>query len=116
MLARTVGKALDGSPVTLRDNLIGAAWTSPAAQKALDGPGIAPELRHLWDVFLELHNTRGAGAMSLNPITFAEIDAWQRVTGRYLSASEVHLLRVADMAALTQIQVNSKSGAEATDG
>jgi hypothetical protein len=49
----------------------------------------------VWQIFLELNATRSSG-MAVNPISYTEIDSWQRVTGVPLDAWEVMALRALD--------------------
>lgn len=53
-------------------------------------------LAHVWEWFTELSNARGAGAFSLNPISFQDIESWARLTGNQLTSFEVQLLRRLD--------------------
>lgn len=58
-------------------------------------PPLPPELRHLWQTFLELHRARPAG-FGPSPICFAEIDAWQRLKRWPLEPWEVEAIRKLD--------------------
>jgi hypothetical protein len=53
-------------------------------------------LLHVWGWFLELSATRPRG-MGFVPISYAEIDAWARRTGRDPLPYEVQLIRRVDM-------------------
>lgn len=96
--------------VTLGDTLAAAALTSEKAEAALDGPPCPMECWHVWTLFLELHGTRGAAGMGdLLPITYVELDAFQRLTRRSLSPEEVRLLRAADLACRQQLAENHEA-------
>lgn len=43
----------------------------------LDIPDLPYELAHVWGYFLQMHSKRTAGAMSMNPLSDAQIIAWQ---------------------------------------
>ncbi|MCY1042711.1 hypothetical protein OV208_15410 [Corallococcus sp. bb12-1] len=59
-------------------------------------------LAHVWGWFAELSNARGAGAFSLNPISFQDIESWARLTGSRPTSFEVQLLRRLDEAFLVE--------------
>lgn len=59
-------------------------------------------LERLWGDFIDLHSSRGSTGMGAARITFADIDAWQRVTGTVLEPWEIDCIRKADDAFLTQ--------------
>lgn len=88
------------SKLTLRDQLTSASYSSDKAEELLLGPGCPAAARHLWDIFLALHASRGSNGYGGLPISFMEIDAYQRLTGAELSREEVGLLRAADATAL----------------
>ena len=69
----------------------------------LDGPGCARELLYLLEWFGELSAARGAGVAGPNPISFAEIAAWARLTGADPSPAEVQILRRIDAAFLAAL-------------
>jgi hypothetical protein len=53
-------------------------------------------MRFVWNVFSTLHRTRGAGAVTPNPLSFMEIDAWSRLMQVTLAPWEVELVRALD--------------------
>ena len=63
-------------------------------------PPFPEELEALWGVFLALSSRRTAG-MAANPITFADIEAFQRLTLTDLSAWEVDVICQLDNAVLS---------------
>ena len=63
----------------------------------LDGPDLPDELAFLWGYFTELHETR-SGGMGPGPISYSEIDAWQRLTGRELPIWQVKAIKRMDRA------------------
>jgi hypothetical protein len=58
-------------------------------------------LRYVWDWFLELTGRRTAGAVSWNPLSYGEVDAWARLMDRQPSPWEVGLLMRLDDTFLT---------------
>lgn len=64
------------------------------------GPTIPPEAVYLWNHFTLLHAARTGGGMGPNPITYADLDAYSRLTGAGLEAWEVGAIRALDDAYL----------------
>lgn len=50
----------------------------------------------IWSVFLELCATRSLGMMGANPITYLEIEAYQRLTELRLTPVEVRTILALD--------------------
>lgn len=72
-------------------------------------PAFPQALEHVWLSFMDLAGTRDVG-LSLGPITFAEIDAFRRLTQADLSAWDVRLIRRLDTAVRTVM--SPKKGGE----
>jgi hypothetical protein len=68
---------------------------------------------HLWGWFVELSHARSSNGYSANPIGFAEIEAWARLTGQEPTPWEVSVLRRMDTAALEEM---AKKSAAQTNG
>lgn len=58
-------------------------------------PDLPREGRTAWGAFRDMHTTRFT-SMGLMPISYTEIDAWQRVTGVELEPWEVDAIRALD--------------------
>lgn len=80
-----------------RDHLKAAAKTSAAARAELAGPAFPDAAKFLWDAFLELHDARTYHEHGPNPIGYADIEAWSRLTRQPVRAWEVELLRALDI-------------------
>jgi hypothetical protein len=65
------------------------------------GPTLPPEAVYLWNHFTLLHAARTGGGMGQNPITYAELDAYNRTTGAALVAWEIGAVRALDDAYLS---------------
>ncbi len=65
-----------------------------------NAPQLPDGLDYLWRDFLELHSSRTPGFSAPNRITFADIDAYQRVSGVTFEGWEVEAIRRADTAFL----------------
>lgn len=75
--------------------------TGRVHEKLCNPPRLDAGIAHLWPAFLDLHRTRGGG-MGPAPISFAELDAWQRCTRSELAAWELRAIRRADEAWLSR--------------
>lgn len=92
----------------------GLGWTHPA----LVGPPFPGGLEYLFNMvirhdekgiarsyvggwFGELSGARSSNGFGVNPVSYAEIDAWARLTGRHPSFLEVSALRRLDAAYLS---------------
>lgn len=64
----------------------------------LDAPQCPRGCEDLWRVFSELHASRSNNGFGPSRISFAEIDAYQRVTGTMLKPWEIAAIRRADKA------------------
>jgi len=67
-----------------------AEHTGREASKLYKIPEIEPELLYLWGYYC---NIKGH-----EPLTFVELEAWQRVTGKTLTPGEADLLFLIDSA------------------
>ena len=65
----------------------------------VDPPTLPDGCEALWPIFLELHSCRAIG-MDAQRITYADIDAYQRVSGIALAQWELLAIRRADAAYL----------------
>jgi hypothetical protein len=66
----------------------------------LNGPALPKGCEQLWRTFSELHACRGSNGFGPTRITYTDIDAYQRVTGRRLRQWELEAIRAADAAYL----------------
>jgi hypothetical protein len=63
-----------------------------------------PELvSHVWDYFLELHHRRGNNGYGHVPLTFLEIEAWERKTKRKLDLWELKAILAIDDAYIASL-------------
>lgn len=77
--------------------------TGKPPQELLDAPPLPEALAHVWGWFAELSNARGAGAFTLNPISFPDMESWGRLSGNRPTAFEVQLLRRLDEVFLVEV-------------
>ena len=75
---------------------------SPSYQSALEKlenePSVPFCAEHLWNWFWELHSTRSAGMNGPDPISYLEIDAWEKKTGKIVHPFEVKIIKDLDAA------------------
>lgn len=65
---------------------------------------------HVWEWFLELIARRSAGEFGGNPISFAEIDAFGRLTGARMRPWEINAICQMDDAYLVALAEKTKRG------
>jgi hypothetical protein len=46
---------------------------------------------------MDLHSARGSNGFGINPLSYTEIDAWNRITCAGLTAQEVKIIKRLDM-------------------
>lgn len=85
----------------MRVHLKAAAHRNEKARKKLEGPELPLAFCNVWAYFCELNETRGFlpgpdGIVVPATLSYAEIFAWSQLTGRILSAFDVHVLRAID--------------------
>jgi hypothetical protein len=88
--------------VTIRKHLEQVERQTGAVIPDLHPDPPPPEVDHLWRWFNDLHNTRGGG-FGPQAISYAEIDAWARLTGSSPTPWEVSVLRRLDVAYLNHL-------------
>lgn len=100
----------DGSPLLAH---LQAAWRASGKVPAMlaDAPLMPEGCESLWRSFLELHDSRGSTGWGAARITFADIDAWQRVRGTALTPFEADTIRRADNLWLADFAPKPKASA-----
>lgn len=53
-------------------------------------------LIYIWHDFLELNQSRGSNGFVANPISYQEIDCWNRLTGKAVTQFEVDTIKMID--------------------
>lgn len=53
-------------------------------------------LEYIWRDFLELNDARTSNGMSINPISYTEIDAWKRLMNKQVTAQDIELIKRLD--------------------
>lgn len=79
-----------------------AALSRKGRKKKPVGPTLPPGAVHLWNSFVQLSNARGGNGFGPNPISFAELDAYSRLTAQAFDPWEIEAIRALDDAYLTE--------------
>jgi hypothetical protein len=97
----------DGSPLLAH---LQAAWRASGNMPKMlrEAPELPEGLAALWQAFLELHGSRGSTGWGPQRITYADMQAWQALTGSRLRPWEVDLIRKADDVWLTDFAPKPK--------
>lgn len=91
---------MEGQPI--KEHLLSAYRRTGVLPAALaDAPRLPEGCEPLWLDFLALHGSRGSTMSGAARISFADIDAYQRVSGTVLQPWEVDAIRGADSAYLS---------------
>lgn len=85
--------------VALREHLLSHRRMTGDGHPLLnEAPPLPDGCGPLWRDFMELHNARQWGMGGPSPISFVEIDAWQRVRGVRLASWEIAAVKAGDAA------------------
>ena len=96
--------ALQDDGATLRDHLeMYQARSGRMHPKMAAAPALPAGCDLLWADFLDLHGTRQFREHGPAPITFVDLDAWQRVNRVSLPAWQINAIRRADAAYLASV-------------
>lgn len=68
------------------------------ARRKLQCPEFPEHLAHVWEWARDLHGRSGVGMTGLAPLSYQEIEAWQRLHGIALTSLEVDALIAVDAA------------------
>jgi hypothetical protein len=82
--------------VTEREHLQEVEKQSGHTPPSLQGPDFPELLEYVWTAFLLLNRTRGQGSNGPLPVSYQEIDAWQRMTQNIILPWEVEAVKTLD--------------------
>jgi hypothetical protein len=92
-MARPAEKDKPGGPTIREHYEAAAAAGSEAAQQVLDEqPECPEELEYLVEWSYRLHGRSGSGMGGIAPLSYVNLDAWARLMGYELTATEVDAL------------------------
>jgi hypothetical protein len=98
----------DGS--TLNDHLKSLWRQTGRKPDQLERVEFPPLMRAVWSHFLELNNARTSNGFGANPLTYAEIYAWNNLTGANVSADDVRIIKQLDNVYLHYQAQQTKKG------
>jgi hypothetical protein len=93
----------------LGEHLQAAAAASGRVPDELVAPPLPPAVAALWEAFAALSAARGSNGFGPNPLTYADLAAWQQVHGVPLTGWEAEILLALDRVALATIHAQSES-------
>lgn len=82
-------------------------------QMLIDAPALPDGCAQLWSDFTELHGSRASTGFGPARITYADIDAWQRVNRVTLAPWHIEAIRKADNAYLADHAARQPKGGNA---
>lgn len=85
----------DGTPLLAHLEVV-ERTTGKQHEMLANAPLLPASCAPLWSDFLELHGSRGSTGWGAARITFADMEAWQRIRGTQLTAWEIDCIRKAD--------------------
>lgn len=86
--------------MTLREHLQSAEAQTGVEIPELHQERVPIEVAHIWEWFKDLHAARAA-SFGPSPISYADIEAWARLTGRAPTRWEVSCIKRLDVCFLT---------------
>lgn len=101
--------------ITLRSKLEQVERTTGKRPAALDHEELPQAAYDAYDLWIDIHRGRSYG-MGITPLTWIELDAWERVRNRKLSYTELELIRVIDDAFVNRSQESRKPKEENAGG
>ncbi len=83
------------------ENLSGRKGTAIEAKRAefearLHLPDFPDEYTFAWEAFFDLNQCRSSNGFGVNPISYTEIDAYTRLTGKVLLPYEINGINIID--------------------
>jgi hypothetical protein len=93
-------ESVDGGATAYDHWQIAARRGSEVAIARLTPPELPESVAYLWEWVMELHGRSGAHMAGLNPLNYATLESWMRLTGYTLDPLEVQALIALDAALL----------------
>ena len=82
---------------TLREMLERVAAVTGEAPEELNGPPFPDRYAHVWSAFLEIHTGRSYSSNGPNPLSWADIEAWDRLFKQGLKDWEIRAIKALDL-------------------
>jgi hypothetical protein len=84
----------DGQPLIIH---LKSIWRQSGIKpKQLELPEVNDAYLYLLNDFYQLSSHRSSNGYSPNPINYLEIDCWSRLTGKFITSSEVEIIMAID--------------------
>lgn len=80
----------------MREHLESVAEQSIDARLRLEAPPLADQAAQVWQWYRELDAARGSSGFGPNPIGYADLEAWRRLTGALVRPHELGWLLEVD--------------------
>lgn len=90
---------------TLREHLEAVEEQVGTELQELIGPPMPHVAVHIWEMFVDLHSGRGGG-YGPSPLSWMEIESWQRMTRTTVQRWELRAIREIDRAWLESQEKN----------
>jgi len=96
--------AKQGDGVSLRHHLESIERQTGVKPEQLESLPFPETLEFNWLDFLELNRARTSNGYTANPISYTELDAWNRLTNKNITAQEINIIKQLDDVFLNHYQ------------
>ena len=85
-----------GDGASLRHHLESLQRNTGITPEQLEPVPFPETLEFIWRDFHELNNGRTSNGYTLNPISYTELDAWNRLMNKQVTAQEISIMKQLD--------------------
>ena len=93
-----------GDGLSLRDHLESVERQTGITPDQLKPLPFPEALEYIWRDFLELNDARTSNGYTLNPISYSELDAWNRLTNKQATTQDIGVIKMLDTVFLRHYQ------------
>ena len=93
-----------GDGVSLRHHLEALQRQTGVTPEQLISVPFPETLEFIWRDFLELNDARTSNGYTLNAISFTELDAWNRLMNKQVTAQEISIMKQLDAVFMNHYQ------------
>jgi hypothetical protein len=93
-----------GDGVSLRHHLEALQRQTGVTPEQLITVPFPETLEFIWRDFLELNDARTSNGYTVNPISFTELDAWNRLMNKQVTAQEISIMKQLDAVFMNHYQ------------
>lgn len=90
--------------------LLAVAEKTGEVPEELCGPPFPDRYGHIWSAFTEIHAGRSYSANGPNPLSWTDIDAWNRLFSQDLKDWEIRAIKALDLVWLRTMNEDSSDG------